>query len=45
VSKKDDATNRELRVSLFAQDLGASISVSGKRWKAQMELAKTSIQQ
>ena len=45
VSKKDDATNRELRVFLFAQDFGASIPVSDKRWKAQMQLAKASIQQ
>jgi hypothetical protein len=45
VSKRVDATNRELRVSLFAQGLGTSIPVSDKRWKAQMELAKASVQQ
>lgn len=36
---------QEYRVSLFAQDLGTAIPVSDKRWKAQMELAKASIQQ
>ena len=36
---------QEYRVSLFAQDLRTSIPVSDKRWKAQMELAKASIQQ
>ena len=36
---------QEYRVSLFAQDLGTSIPVSDKRWKAQMQLAKASIQQ
>lgn len=36
---------QEYRVSLFAQELGTSISVSEKRWKAQMALAKESVQQ
>ncbi|GAA6135294.1 ATP-dependent RNA helicase HrpA [Oceaniserpentilla sp. 4NH20-0058] len=35
----------EYRVSLFAQELGTTIPVSDKRWKAQMVLAKASIQQ
>lgn len=36
---------QEYRVSLFAQELGTSIPVSDKRWKAQMQLAKASIEQ
>lgn len=36
---------QEYRVSLFAQELGTSIPVSDKRWKAQMALAKSSIEQ
>lgn len=36
---------QEYRVSLFAQDLKTAIPVSDKRWKAQLELAKSSIQQ
>ena len=36
---------QEYRVSLFAQELGTSIPVSDKRWKAQMVLAKSSIEQ
>ena len=36
---------QEYRVSLFAQELGTSIPVSDKRWKAQLALAKASIEQ
>ncbi len=36
---------QEYRVSLFAQELGTSIPVSDKRWKAQLILAKASIEQ
>ena len=36
---------QEYRVSLFAQELGTSMPVSDKRWKAQITDAKTSIQQ
>ena len=36
---------QEYRVSLFAQELGTSIPVSDKRWKAQLQLAKASIEQ
>ena len=35
----------EYRVSLFAQELGTVMPVSDKRWKVQLEEAKTSIQQ
>lgn len=36
---------QEYRVSLFAQELGTSMPVSDKRWKAQLLEAKASIQQ
>jgi ATP-dependent helicase HrpA len=36
---------QEYRVSLFAQELGTSIPVSDKRWKAQLQIAKASIEQ
>ena len=36
---------QEYRVSLFAQELGTSMPVSDKRWKAQITDAKISIQQ
>lgn len=36
---------QEYRVSLFAQELGTCIPVSDKRWKAQLVLAKASIEQ
>jgi ATP-dependent helicase HrpA len=36
---------QEYRVSMFAQELGTQIPISEKRWKAQLALAKASIEQ